>query len=115
MKNSGLSITAFAIVIFAIVATLAMIAFSDGIRRIEWMSLEGTAWACFGMSFLGCLLGWCSFRRPLGKLSAIIGTFAVAGFLIQLMSATSPSHAMPPDQPSTIKMNAEQGVHGNTH
>jgi hypothetical protein len=115
MKNSGLSITAFTIVIFATITTLAMIAFSDGIRRIQWMSLEGTAWACFGMMILGCILGWCSFRRPLGKLSAIIGTIAVAGFFIQLMSASTPSQAMPQVHPNTMKTNAEQDVHGNTH
>ena len=32
MKNNGLSITAFVIVIFSIIATLLMIAFADGIR-----------------------------------------------------------------------------------
>ena len=85
MKNNLLSITAFIVVILAIVATLAMIAFSDGIRKVEWMDLESTALACFGLAILGCVLGWCAFKRPLGKLSAVIGTMVVAGFLLQLL------------------------------
>jgi len=89
MKNNGLSITAFAIVIFAIIATLAMIAFSEGIRKVEWMDLESTAMACFGLAILGCVLGWCAFKRPLGKPAAIIGTLVVAGFLFQLMRGTT--------------------------
>jgi hypothetical protein len=77
MKNNGLSITAFAVVIFAIVATLAMIAFSEGIRKVDWMDLESTAWACFGLSILGCILGWCA--------------FVVAGFFFQLLRSDGPS------------------------
>ncbi|MFH1024996.1 MAG: hypothetical protein V1809_16570 [Planctomycetota bacterium] len=82
MKNNGLGITAFAIVILAVIATLAMIAFSDGIRKVGWMDLESMALACFGLSILGCVLGWCAFRYPLGKISAILGTIVVAGFLL---------------------------------
>jgi len=40
MKNNALSKTAFAMVLIAIVSTLAMIAFSEGIRDVEWMNLE---------------------------------------------------------------------------
>lgn len=81
MKNNGLSITAFAVVIVSIVATLATIAFSEGIRKVDWMDLESTALACFGLVILGCVLGWCAFKRPLGKTCAILGTVVVAGFL----------------------------------
>jgi len=95
MKNNGLRITAFAAVIFAIVATLAMIVFSEGIRKVDWMDLESTAWACFGLSILGCVLGWCAFKRPLGKLSAILGTIVVVGFLSQLLNAHGPSEPAP--------------------
>ena len=85
MKNNTLSITAFVIVILAVVATLAMIAFSEGIRKAEWMDLESTAKACFGLAILGCVLGWCAFKRPLGKTSAVLGTIVVAGFFFQLL------------------------------
>lgn len=89
MKNNVLSLTAFVIVIFAIVATLAMIAFSEAIINVDWMNLESAAWACFGLSILGCILGWCSFKRPLGKIAAILGTLMVAGYLFQLLNDTS--------------------------
>ena len=85
MKNNLLSITAFIVVILAIVATLAMIAFSEGIRKVEWMDLESTALACFVLSILGSVAGWCTFKRPLGKISAILGTIVFAGFLLQLL------------------------------
>ncbi|MHC4285961.1 MAG: hypothetical protein ACYSWZ_23760 [Planctomycetota bacterium] len=85
MKNNLLSITAFIVVILAIVATLAMIAFSEGIRKVEWMDLESTALACFVLWILGSVGGWCTFKRPLGKISAILGTVVVAGFLLQLL------------------------------
>ena len=95
MKNSGLSITAFTLILASIVALLAVITFSEGIRRIEWMSLEGAAWACFGLAILGCILGWCSFRSSLGKVSAILGTVLVIGFLAQLMLQEEPRTAPP--------------------
>jgi hypothetical protein len=85
MKNNTLSVTAFVIVILAVVATLTMIVFSQGIRKVEWMDLESTAWACFGLAILGSVLGWCAFKRPLGKISAILGTLVVAGFFFQLL------------------------------
>ena len=110
MKNNGLSITAFVVVIFAIVATLATIAFSEGIRKVDWMDLESTAFACFGLAILGCVLGWCAFKRPLGKLSAILGIVVVAGFLFQLLRSdapTRPSH-LPSDAPRAMKTETEQ-------
>lgn len=84
-KNSGLSITAFSITILSIVAILAVIAFSEGIRKVDWMDLESTAFACFGLTILGTILGWCSFQRPLGRISAILGTIAICGYLFQLL------------------------------
>jgi hypothetical protein len=86
MKNNVLSVTAFFIVILAILATLATITFSEAIRKSDWMNLETTAWACFALSILGCALGWCAFKRPLGKVSAILGSLVVVGFLFQLLS-----------------------------
>jgi len=103
MKDNGLSITAFAIVIFAIVVTLAMIAFSEGIRNVDWMDLEATAAACLGLMTLGAILGWCAFKRPLGKVSAILGAVVVAGCLFQLLRADEPSRRMP------MKQEAESG------
>lgn len=101
MKNNSLSITAFAVVIFAVVATLATIAFSEGIRKVDWMDLESTAWACFGLSILGCVLGWCAIKRPLGKLSAILGSVVVAGILFQLLRDDAPGGPGDvPDPPS---------------
>ena len=100
MKNNVLSITAFAVVVFSIIATLAMIAFSEGIRRVEWMDLESTAWACFGLAVLGCVLGWCAFNRPLGRLSAILGTILVAALFYQFWRAEAPSRpSQLPDDP----------------
>ena len=101
MKNNALSITSFAVVIVAIIATLAMIVFSEGIRQVDWMDLESAAWACFGLATLGCVLGWCAFKRPLGKLSAILGTIVVLGFLFQLQRASTPteSNYLPDDAP----------------
>ncbi len=109
MKNNGLSITAFAVVIFSIVATLATIAFSEGIRNVDWMDLESTAMACFGLAILGCVLGWCAFKRPLGKLSAVLGTVVVAGFLFQLLRRDAPSapSRMPNDPPRRMEMEIE--------
>jgi len=105
VKDNVLSITAFVIVVVAIVATLAMIAFSEGIRKVDWMDLEATARACFGLSILGCVLGWCGFKRPLGKAAAIIGTIVVVGFLFQLTAS--------PDRvdfdPHPMKIETEQG------
>ncbi len=95
MKNTGLSITAFIIVIFAIFAGLALFVFSDGVSRIEWMSLERAAWACLGMLILGGVLGGFSFRTPLGKVSAIIAGVCIAGFLFRLMSPSSPNRDIP--------------------
>ena len=98
MKSNVLSVTAFAVVISAIVASLAMIAFSAGIRKADWMDLEFAAWACFGLAILGCVLGWCAFKRPLGKVSALLGTIVVAGFLFQLLREDAPtSHSPGPD------------------
>lgn len=106
MKNNGLSITAFVIVIVAIVAMLAMVAFSEGIRKLDWMDLESTAWACFGLAILGCVLGWCAFKRPLGKLAAIIGTIVVVGFFMQV---TRGSSSMPDGVPHPVEMKIETG------
>ena len=83
MKTSGLSVTAFAILMFALIATLAMCAFSDGIKRVAWLNLESMAMACLGLLILGSILGWCAFQCALGKVSAILGTLVVAGFLVQ--------------------------------
>jgi hypothetical protein len=100
MTNNGLSITAFVIVMVAIVATLATIAFSEGIRTVDWMDLESTAWACFGLAILGCVHGWCAFKRPMGRLSAILGTIVVAGFLFQLLRVDNPTQpSQIPDSP----------------
>ena len=98
MKDNILSITAFFVVVLAVLATLATIAFSEGIRRADWMDLEAAAWACFGLAVLGCALGWCSFKRPLGKVSAILGTVVVAGFLVQLLRSERPTSRTPPSQ-----------------
>jgi VIT1/CCC1 family predicted Fe2+/Mn2+ transporter len=102
MKNDVLSVTAFAVVILAILATLAMIACSNGIERAAWINPEGAAWACFGLAILGSILGWCSFKRPLGKVSAILGTLVVAGFLFQLLRVDS-GHAPPPHIPPPVR------------
>lgn len=82
MKNNGLSITALAMVILSIVAILVTIAFSEGIRKVDWTDLESIALACFGFAILGCVLGWCAFKRPLGKIAAILGTIVVAAFFL---------------------------------
>ena len=102
MKNNTLSITAFMVVILAIVATLAMVAFARGIRKVEWMDLESTAWACFGLAILGCVLGWCAFKRPLGKTSAILGTMVVAGFFFELLRVD-----VGPPAPRSLQMDVE--------
>jgi hypothetical protein len=103
MENNTLSRSAFVVVLTSIIATLAMIAFADGIRKVDWMDLESTALACFGLAILGCVLGWCSFKRPLGRISAILGTVVVAGFLYQLLRSSDPqvrgtSEIVPPKQ-----------------
>ena len=88
MKDNTLSRSSFAVVLTAIIVSLATIAFADGLRKVEWINLESIGMACVGMLILGCLLGWCSFSRPLGKVSAILGTLAVAGILFQIFRSS---------------------------
>ena len=109
MKNNVLSVTAFAVVICATVASLAMIAFSAGIRKADWIDLESTAWACFGLAILGCVLGWWAFKRPLGKVSAILGTIVVAAFVLQLLRADRPTSRSlrPAIDPKVVQTEAE--------
>lgn len=83
MKNV-VSITAFILLVLAVVALLAVIAFSEGIRQAEWIELESASWACFGLAVLATILGWASFGRPLGKTTAVLGTVIVIGFLVQV-------------------------------
>ena len=107
MKDNGLSITAFVVVIFSIIATLAMIAFSEGIRKVDWMDRESTALACFGCVILGTVLGWCAFKRPLGKISALLGTVVVAGFLFQILRSEGDTVGL--ERPLTRVIKTEQG------
>ena len=88
MKDNTLSRTSFAVVLTAIIVMLAILAFADGIRKVEWMNLELMGSSCFGLIILGCILGWCSFSRPSGKISAILGTVVVAGILFQLLRSS---------------------------
>jgi hypothetical protein len=90
MKDNTLSRTAFVVVLTAIILMLAILAFADGIRKVEWMNLELMGSSCFGLVILGCILGWCSFSRPLGKASAILGTVVVVGVLFQLLRTSVP-------------------------
>lgn len=104
MKDNALSITAFAILIISILSTIVLISFSDGIRKVEWLNIESLALGCFALSILGCLLGWVSFKMQLGKVSALLGTVVVAGFLFQLLRGSDPSAVgYQTDQPVSVE------------
>ena len=85
MKNNAVSIAAFVIVLVGILVSLTLVAVAMGILETDWIDLEPVVWVCFGLSILGCALGWFSFKCPLGKASAILGTLLVAGYLCQLL------------------------------
>lgn len=108
MKNNALSITAFSILILSILSTISLIAFSDGIRKVETLDIESLTYGCFALSILGCILGWTSFKMQLGKVSALLGTVVVAGFLFQLFRGSGP-----PSQPEAVISNPPSSIRGD--
>jgi apolipoprotein N-acyltransferase len=91
MKDKALSITAFATVIASLVGFMAVLAFSDGIEKADWIDAEDASMACFGLTILGTVLAWCSFKQRLGKIAAILGSVVIPAVFALLMNNSTPS------------------------
>ena len=79
MQNDSLSYTAYSLVISAFWSIVAMLYLFE-VFEVFGEFQRIIVMACFGLSVLGCVLGFCAFDRPLGKDAAIIGSLLVFGY-----------------------------------
>lgn len=93
-KNNAVGTTGFVfallfLVCFAVAAFLAFGPFKVDRHWIDPLCIIGGV-----LGLLSCILGWCSFKTPRGKVAAIIGTIFVSLAFINLLwfSAAKPSH-----------------------
>jgi|GEM_PF-6103506 len=95
MKNKLFGVLGLVMVLFALLATVTMFAFIDGIQKADWIDAEAAVLGAAIICLVGAVLGWVSFRTSAGKLAGILGTMLIALYVFQLFRRSQPCPASP--------------------
>lgn len=88
--TSGFVFAILNLVCFAVAAFLAFGPFKVDERWAQSLCIIGGA-----LGVLACILGWCSFKTPRGKVAAILGSIFIGLAFLQLLWCSSSSTARP--------------------